>query len=127
MQLVIVNCNKCNKESPLIEMTSCSFKGKVTYECSNETTCLSKAKLEKIKLEETEKINKDKRDKYKHLPQIEQLKEMYGIDFDELEELDIRFRDASIHYYCEYNDEFYSWSFGGKHWYQTSFDLRKYI
>lgn len=127
MQSTLIKCNKCNKENPLSEMSSYSFRGIVTYNCTDEFNCESKEKLEAIKIKEKERIDKEHREKYKHLPKEEQIKEMYGIDFDDLEEMDIRFRDASIHYYHEDTDEFYSWSFCGKYWYRGHCSLKQYL
>ena len=116
-------CAKCNKERPLNEMIGCGFRGVTTYECIDEQNCLSKERLQNIEREKQKKIDMDERQKYIHLPKEEQLKQRYNVEFDDLEELKMRFRDASIHYRHKESDTTYSWCFSGNYWYQTSIKL----
>ena len=89
--------------------------GNVSYECSNEKECYQRANVEKIALEQERRMLLQKFGNYE---KEEQLKAMYGINFDDLEEIPFRTRDASIHYNyfpksnekddnenCEQNDE----------------------
>lgn len=124
MQSTIVKCRNCEKENILSEMSSYCHRGITNYECANEKDCKSKTQ---INAELIEKKEKEDRIKYGHLPQEEQIKEKYGINFGELDELNIKFRDGSIHFYHKLTDSFYSWSWSGKYWYKPTFDLKKYV
>ena len=105
-------------------MCKCISNQNITYQCADEAGC---RKVRNAKAVEIEKKEALEREKHKHLTQEGQFKARYNIDFEELEELDCRFRDGSTHYYHRKTDQYYSWSFTGGYWYQTKFDLRKYV
>lgn len=123
----VVTCHKCKSEKLFNEIASCNYKGTVTYECLDEKNCKSKSLINMEAKQKKDKEENEQKNKYKHLPKEEQLKERYGVEFDDLEEVEMRFRDASIHYHYPDEDTFYSWSFAEKFWYKPSFDLRQYL
>ena len=127
MQSVKIVCKLCKRERALGDTITCGFRGVTTYECLDELGCKEIVNLEKTKKEAMQIKELEERLKYAHLDQIGKLKMMYDIDFDDLEELEIKFRDDSVHYYCKLNDSFYSWAKGENYWYRLMGDLRQYI
>ncbi len=111
----LVLCMKCLHRAPPSEMYGVHYKGQLSYECVDEKQCYNRKNAERI-----EKNNKaeELRKQYAHLPQEEQFKAMYGIDFDDLIEDPRRTRDASIHYNHKDTNERFSWSWATKNWYQ---------
>lgn len=112
----MVTCEKCQIETDVSEMYSCFDKktGTTSYDCVDNKKCCQRVRdVEKKKEDE----DKKERDKYKHLPREDQLKERYGVSFEDLDELPERYRDASIHYQHKTTGVTYSWSFGGNYWY----------
>ena len=59
---------------------------------------------------------KEEREKYSHLTKEEQIKEKWGINFNDLEELKVQYRDGSIHYKNPLG-KIYSWNLFRKYWY----------
>jgi hypothetical protein len=127
MQSDKIVCKLCSRELILGEAITCGFRGVTTYECLDEKECKGIVNIEKNKKDAIKIKELEEREKYKHLDQVAQLKMLYDINFDDLEELQVKFRDCSVHYYCELNDSFYSWMKSGNYWYKPTFDLRQYI
>jgi hypothetical protein len=111
----IVKCHQCGIENSKEKMFCCLFKGQTNYECIDEKSCKDRGKPPHPKKEYVyEDLNK------------------FGIEFDDLEEVNMRFRDYSKHYYHPKTDKFYSHRLNNdKLWIETdenlSKTLRKYI
>lgn len=117
----IVECERCHIVKPLMEMSQCSFRGKVSYECPSRNNCKTK---EEIKQHEEEIKSKELISKYSHLSKENQIEAMYGVNFDDLDEHPMRMRDASIHYYHDETDTYYSWCWGDSIWRKTNKSIR---
>jgi len=120
----LVQCQRCETKKPLIEMSQCSYRGKVTYECPNRTNCFTK---EELKAKADKERDKKLVDEFGSLPQEEQIEAMYGIKFDDLEELSIKLRDGSHHYHHIPTGECYSWDFFQNTWKTANPSIKKYI
>lgn len=109
-------CKLCDRERNMEDLTSVHEKGNITYICEDVKDCKSNNKKIQKKIDEEKRI-KELREKYKHLDKEEQLKEIYGVDFDDLDELPERYRDASIHYIHKETGKKYKWTWAGNYWY----------
>lgn len=98
-------CNNCGLNKPLNELDIWNIKNIITYECADRKKC------HKDKLENQIK-NIENEDKSKEI-----LQKNYNINFSELEEINYRFRDGSIHYINKNNKKIYSWNKIKKQWY----------
>lgn len=97
-----VECKKCkttaNPSLMWKEFDQTKGAGVVSYTCSNYKECSARANPEKTKFDKLQS-------QYKHLDKEDQLREIYGLEMDDLEEIPFRTRDASIHYQYIPNDE----------------------
>lgn len=107
----IVQCERCGLTKPQMEMSHCSFRGKVTYECMSK--CMTP---EEIKAKDEAELQKELIVKFGNLPKEEQLEAMYGVSFDDLEDTGERYRDASYHYLHTSTGERYTWCWGSNYW-----------
>ncbi|ARF11889.1 hypothetical protein Klosneuvirus_3_24 [Klosneuvirus KNV1] len=119
-----VQCQRCETKKPLMEMSQFSYRGKVTYECPNRTNCFTK---EELKAKADKERDKELLAKFGTLPQEEQIEAMYGVKFDDLEELSIRLRDGSCHYHHIPTGEYYSWDLFQHTWKTANSSIKKYI
>lgn len=102
---IIVECVKCKVTENINSMFKVFDQTKgpnvVSYECANTKECYQREHAEDIQRKKDEKSFSDK---YMHLPKEEQLMAMYGLGMEDIEEIPIRMRDASIHYQCIPNE-----------------------
>lgn len=127
MNKTIKICSKCEREMPISKLTGMSIKRQVTFECIDEKDCRENNK-KLIDDENKNKLIEDNKIIHKDLPKEEQMKAIYGIDYDQLIEIPQRFRDASIHYYHPPSDKVYSFSFCNNKWKeQMTNTLKQYI
>lgn len=125
--LVMIKCHKCQKEQPLIGMVYMSKDKK--YVCDDEKNCKSEEEIKKEKDKQTiidhERVEHEK---FKNLPPSEYFRMKYNKNYDELEELSIKFRDGCIYYYHQRTHTFYKWNFFGKYWDQPNSEFSlKYL
>jgi len=66
-------------------------------------------------------------EKYKHLAKDEQIKERYGIEFEDLKQINRKWLDGSTHYYHSGDDTVYSWNFMEKYWYKSTYNFKQYL
>ena len=85
MSTKTMNCSKCNESKLISELCYSSFRGVGTFSCADEKNCMSLARIENMKKMEEEKLDKERRETHKHLPQEEQIKvvEKFCEDFTE--------------------------------------------
>lgn len=118
----IVQCQRCEEKRPMMEMAQCSHRGNITYECANKCLTLAEKQMRIDKEKDKELIAQ-----FGHLPQGAQIKAMYNIEFDDMEELGIRMRDASYHYHHNPTNEYYSWNFFQHEWRKADSSIKKLI
>lgn len=121
---VKVTCQKCKYEDHPDNMWSVHNNGETEYECMENNKCYQRTNAEKIA---QRNIEKEQEQKYGHLEKETQFETRYNLEYEDLEELPCRFRDASIHYRHSGNGEFYTWCWGSKVWQKPRYDLSSYV
>lgn len=112
-------CSKCEIEKNLDELDIWHSKNSVTYECINRKICNTAFDTNK-KISSNENNNNTKN--------IEDtLKEKYNFEMNTLEEINHRFRDASVHYFHKETRDIYSWSIITKSWYKPNDTVKEQI
>lgn len=124
----MVLCNLCGQENDVSMMYTCCNKGETTYECVNERGCIKKRdEYQKRKKEEVMRKyeNDHNQNDIKHLSKEEQFNIKYKYKFEDLEEIPMRYRDASIHYRLPNTDLRFTWCWATKEWSLMSETIRK--
>ncbi|ARF08838.1 hypothetical protein Catovirus_1_888 [Catovirus CTV1] len=101
-------CSNCGATKPLSELDMWNSKNVITYECTNRKKC--NANRVAIKVEKTHDDNKKMETS---------LKETFSMNLSDLEEINYRFKDCSIHYICKKNQKMYTWHKLNKKWSET--------
>ena len=129
--IVLVTCELCKNQIDRTKVFDVKSQGKNTYECVDTKECnkgvqLLREKERKIKEEQRRsrlsELERNMEDNYDELVEKfgtwekeEQIKMIFGVDFDDLIELP-RARDASIHYRHKDTERKYTWSMYKKVW-----------
>jgi hypothetical protein len=108
-----VKCNKCGNLAEMSEMYTVHNLGAIEYECVDEKGCYNRKNADRFA---RQKKQRELQKKCAHLSKEEQLREMFDVNFEDLIENPVRYRDASIHYKHKTTGVRYTWCWGSKCW-----------
>lgn len=106
MHIKIYTCNICGLEKSINELDVWNMKNNIVYECIDRKKCNNN------KMENQIKKNVDLIEKNKKVL----LQNKFNINLNDLNQLQHRFRDNSVHYYDD-EKNIYSWNIIKKEWY----------